>query len=319
MNAITTTVLLETAAVKAEEAYRALIVSTHARELDVEAMIASEPAPRDYLFGVWSLTAGSTGLIYAPGDTGKSYLALTILSTLACAGADGVKYDPLQLRPRSTKGGWKCLYITGEDSTSEVWHRLYRVGSAAGRAGREAIARNLRILSTQGLRERLLVTDDPFRDLAIAGGHERRLIVFDTLTRFHNQDENSNPEMAAVISRFESIARDTSAAVLILHHCNKSSMSVGSTSSSVAVRGAASIRDNCRWALAVSNASGMRVLHEDKHNDGAGHADVHARWADKGDAGPFIACDAPGKTSRRDTLCKTPVFGVTEEFGNDPW
>jgi RecA-family ATPase len=317
MSATKTVLQHETAAAKAEAAYCALIASTRARELDVGAMITSEPAPHDYIFGVWSLTAGSTGLVYAPGDTGKSYLALTILSTLACAGVGGVKYDPLQLRPRATAGGWKCLYITGEDSTSEVWHRLYRVGSAAGRAGREAIGRNLRVVSTQGLWERLLVTDDPLRDLAIAGGHERRLIVFDTLTRFHSQDENSNPAMAAVISRFESIACATGAAVLVLHHCNKSSMSGGSTSSSVAIRGAASIRDNCRWALAVSSASGVRVLHEDKHNDGAAHANVYARWADEG--GPFIACDAPRKGGERATTWNTPGFGLAEESGDEPW
>lgn len=309
------------AAAKADADYRKLIADTGARNLDVGAMITAEPAPRDYLFGAWSLVAGTTGVLFAPGDSGKSYLALSILATLACAGAAGVSYDPLLIQPKQAVGGWKCLYVTGEDSESEVWHRIYRVGSAAGRSGREAIGQNLRVVSTQGLRGRLLVTDDRMRELVVAGGTDRRLIVFDTLTRFHERDENSNAEMAAVIARFESIALDTGAAVLILHHCNKTSMSEGTTAASVAIRGAGAIRDNCRWALAVSSVNTLKVLHEDKHNDGRGHDDIYACWSETDGAGPFVACGAPGKAnvSEHAATYKPWMRDVAQEGDDENW
>lgn len=50
-----------------------------------------------------------------------------------------------------------------------------------------------------------------------------RLVVLDTLSRLHALDENSNGEMAHLVTTLEYVAAETGAAVLYLHHVNKSS------------------------------------------------------------------------------------------------
>ncbi|WP_438885232.1 AAA family ATPase, partial [Bacillus cereus group sp. BC244] len=49
----------------------------------------------------------------------------------------------------------------------------------------------------------------------------RRLMVLDTLRRFHIEEENASGPMAQVIGRMEAIASDTGCSIVYLHHSNK--------------------------------------------------------------------------------------------------
>jgi hypothetical protein len=73
-------------------------------------------------------------------------------------------------------------------------------------------------------------------DEAIA--FEPSMIVLDSLTRFHTKDENNAGEMAGLFNdSINVLCRETGAAVIILHHTNKSE----STSSYVRTRGSSDI------------------------------------------------------------------------------
>jgi len=266
------------------------------RTLDMGRMTTHEPPARDYVFGAWALTAGTYGLLYAPGDTGKSYLMLTLLLTLALAGADCEVYDPLHLRPRIQKGGWPVTYLTGEDSDDAVWHRVWTLTRSMGEAAYPAAQRNMRVLSTQGLARRPLITDPAFRRAVAGIASGNRAVGLDTLSRFHDADENSNSEMSSVVASIEAVACDTGSPVMVAHHCSKASQSEGVARSGLAIRGASCIRESARWALGMAKvADDTCVLVEDKHNDGKGHKPIYIEWTS---AGTLQRCEEPVDDAR---------------------
>ncbi|EQD32565.1 replication protein A [mine drainage metagenome] len=65
-------------------------------------------------------------------------------------------------------------------------------------------------------------------------------------------DENSNQDMAGVVGRLESLATQTGAAVLFLHHVSKGAIYGGSSDGQYAARGASALTDQSRWAAALS-------------------------------------------------------------------
>ena len=56
----------------------------------------------------------------------------------------------------------------------------------------------------------------------------RRLMVLDTLRRFHIEEENASGPMAQVIGRMEAIAADTGCSIVFLHHASKGAAIMGS-------------------------------------------------------------------------------------------
>jgi len=278
-----------------EEAERRL-ASRGVRTLDMGLMTTQAPPPPDYLFDAWALTSSTYALLYAPGDTGKSYLMLTILLTLALAGADCGVYDPLHLRPRPQKGGWPVLYLTGEDKDSAIWHRVWNLTRSMGPAAYLTAQRNMVVKSTQGLPRREIITDPGFRLEIASVAVGCRCVGMDTLSRYHAADENSNSEMGGVIAAIESVPADTGAAMLVAHHCNKASQSDGSARSGLAIRGASCIRESARWALGMAKVTDdVCVLVEDKHNDGRGHDPIYIEWTS---AGTLQRCEAPVDDAR---------------------
>jgi len=71
--------------------------------------------------------------------------------------------------------------------------------------------------------------------------------VLDTLSRIHGLDENSNGDMARLVSTLEYVAARTGASVLYLHHISKGSAREGQTDHQHAARGASALIDNARW------------------------------------------------------------------------
>lgn len=277
--------------------------------LDVNHMVTADVPPRDFIFGQWAFFAGEVGLFYAPGDSGKSYVSMACAISVALAGV--AAYDPLGVRAAATSGGNRVLYLSAEDSPKEIHRRVHRIADALGAAGRIALRDHFAIKSFRGVTPPPDVQDPVFQAAAKADGAGCRLIVFDTLTRFHSADENDNVEMAKVINAFESIAQATGAALLILHHCSKASQGKdGDATAGIALRGASSIRDNTRWNLALAaGPGGSRVLRETKHNGGRGSDDVYIRWTDESAEGPFVRCEKPASAAEI-------VTQVIDRFGN---
>ena len=79
--------------------------------------------------------------------------------------------------------------------------------------------------------------------------HNIGLVVFDTLSKIHLADENSNTHMTPVMSTLTSLAATNNVAIILLHHVNKSKDNTGLSRG----RGASAIADNTASYLAISS------------------------------------------------------------------
>lgn len=205
--------------------------------IDLMWAFENEPPPLDF---IWSgFLSGTVGALVAPGATGKSYWALEAAMCIASSVPGG---DVLQLNPSKTG---RVIYLAGEDPEPVLLRRIHAIGKHLSPAARAAIAKNLVLESIMG--KGLNIMDERHMQKIQDFCHGARLIVLDTLSRVHHLDENSNGEMAQLVSRLEQIAYLTGASVLYLHHVNKNSARDGQTGQQQAARGASALIDNARW------------------------------------------------------------------------
>ncbi len=80
----------------------------------------------------------------------------------------------------------------------------------------------------------------------------RRLMILDTLRRFHIEEENASGPMAQVIGRMEAIAADTGCSIVFLHHASKGATMMGAGDQQQASRGSSVLVDNIRWQSYLS-------------------------------------------------------------------
>lgn len=205
--------------------------------IDIMAAFTTEPPPLDFIWP--GFLAGTVGALVAPGATGKSFLALQAAMSIACSVAGG---DLLNLAPTHTG---RVVYLAGEDPAPALIQRVHAIGQHLNPNAREAIADNLTIEPIMG--KRLNVMDDRHLARVIEYCQGARLLVLDTLSRFHTLDENSNGAMAHLVATLEHVAASTGAAVLYLHHVNKGSVRDGQADQQQAARGASALIDNARW------------------------------------------------------------------------
>lgn len=256
--------------------------------LSTAHMLFSEPRPTDYVFGKLSLVAGTAGLLFAPGDTGKSWLLLSMCIAVALAGTDAPgcnTSDLLGFQPKAPPRGhlregkgWPAVYLTAEDPDDQLHYRLYHCADGLTNEQRSLLAENLRVHSWQGDKLLDVRTDGADRDL-IAYCRDSRFVGVDTLTRFHRSDEKDNGEMGQVVNVFERIGH-AGPAVVIAHHDSKVAVAEGATKTMQAARGASAIADNLRWGFSLARCSqddNLLVGSEGKHSYGSLHAGLYFR------------------------------------------
>jgi len=185
----------------------------HYKALDLNA------APPEYRWLVDGLICtGDTTLMVGEPNVGKSWVSLSLAVAMCDEQEKWLGYN------MSNYG--KVLYVDEENPHDLVYHRLKQLGLVNHS--------NLRYLHRQGIR--LDRNFDKLLDEAITYGP--KMIVLDSLTRFHTQDENSAGAMAGLFNdSINVLSRETGAAVIILHHTNKSE----SNSSYVKTRGSSDI------------------------------------------------------------------------------
>ena len=222
--------------------------------INIFEAFSNKPADQDF---VWpGFLAGTVGALVAPGATGKSFWALQAALAVACHVPGG---DLLDLQP--SKNG-KVFYIAGEDPEPALAQRLYAMGAHLTDKARQSIADNLVIDSVAG--KQLNLVADEAKNTLTEKCKGCRLIIIDTLSRVHQLDENSNSDMSRLITSLEHIAKNTGAAVLFLHHVNKSAIRESVGDHQHAARGASALIDNARWCgyVAKMTADESRKLSE---------------------------------------------------------
>lgn len=168
------------------------------------------PPPPDWV--IEHVAAKSdVNLIHGAGGLGKSWL--TMGATLAVA--EGWP----DFLGKSVQEQGRVLYVDQENPEDVIMTRLKKLGMTEN--GR----RNIRYLWNCGIR--LDKGGEEFLEEAL--DFEPTLIVLDSLTRLHTQDENSAQTMAELFNNgIQPLARETGASVLLIHHDNKGGGSRGS-------------------------------------------------------------------------------------------
>lgn len=150
------------------------------------------------------IVRGATHTIMGEPGIGKSWLTMALcLGVIRGTDWLGQKVD----------APGRVLYADEENAEVLIFDRLRR---KLGMTDEEA--KQLRYLSNQGI----MLDRDPDSFIDEALEYEPALIVLDSLTRFHMQDEDKAGPMAQLYNMaLKPLARETGAALVLLHHAGK--------------------------------------------------------------------------------------------------
>lgn len=209
--------------------------------LDIRKSFTVQPPPLDFVLP--GMIAGTVGALVAQGGAGKSWIALEL--AIAVAGGP----DLLEMGIPSVG---QVLYLPAEDPTLAINHRLYSAREAVA-GSIDQLADALEIVPLMGRAVDLMVP--AWSDAIQRMAEGKRLVIIDTLRRFHSADENSAGEMARLLGILEHICAQTGTSILFLHHTAKGATLNGAGDAQQASRGSSVLVDNVRGGQ--FNLSGM--------------------------------------------------------------
>lgn len=172
--------------------------------------LTKDPEPPSWLWDK-TLALGDVNLLVGREGLGKSWLTMG----LAVACAEG--HETFLGRAVTNHG--RVLYVDQENPGDLIPNRLRRLGLT------QRGANSIRYLWNCGIRfDR---GADDFLEEAV--DFNPSLVVIDSLSRVHTQDENSAGAMGPLfLDGLVPLARETRASVVIIHHDNKSDQARGS-------------------------------------------------------------------------------------------
>lgn len=220
--------------------------------IDVLESFTTKPPELDFVF--CGLLTGSVGALVSPGGTGKSMLALNIALAVA-TGYDltGGALDVLHTG--------KVTYLNSEDDYAVLRSRLYSIGKFLSPEIQNVAAESFSMRSLKGENGGWLLDDSGKEnqqaiDCLLKESDGQRLVILDTLRRFHLADENSSGQMSHLLSVLENVAKKTGCTFLYLHHSPKYASINGFGDQQAASRGSSVLVDNARYQ---ANLVGMTV------------------------------------------------------------
>lgn len=259
--------------------------------IDIMRAATTTPPPLDFVLP--GLLAGTVGTLFSPGATGKSYFALEAAFAVASAG----KADPLGLAPEA---GGRVMFLAAEDPQEILERRIHAIAQHLSDDALSDVAERLVVEPVLGAGIDLM--DDDHAHRVVDACQDTRLLLLDTVSRFHGLDENSNGDMGRLVKRMEWIAVKTGAAILYLHHVSKASVRDGAGSAQQASRGASALVDNARWGASLRRMTDDEAeeagldpqlhvrLEVPKNNYGR---PLEPRWFSRDDAGVLVPCGTP--------------------------
>ena len=103
---------------------------------------------------------------------------------------------------------------------------------------------------SQELREVIAVDAAVLKKIIIANRLD--VVMLDPIAELHELEENDNVQMSKLMGMVRSVARETKAAILLLHHASKASVDAGKRSSATATRGAGAIVNSARVSMVLN-------------------------------------------------------------------
>lgn len=210
--------------------------------LNIRQAFTVEPLALDFVLP--GMISGTVGALVAQGGAGKSWIALEL--AIAVAGGPDLLEMGIERHGR-------VLYLPAEDPTVALSHRLYAARHAVETQAVETLAERLEIVPLMGRAVDLMTP--AWADAVRRMAEGARLVIIDTLRRFHSADENSAGEMSRLLSVLEHICAETGTSVLFLHHTAKGAALNGGGDAQQASRGSSVLVDNVRGGQ--FNLSGM--------------------------------------------------------------
>lgn len=265
-------------------------------ELDWIKSFAGEIPSLDYVLP--GLLAGTTGAIVAQSSTGKSFFALGL--AIAITTKDMLGYG---INPENA-----CVtYITAEDPIEILQHRAMSLGLHLTRDERERVPTYVKVVTLHGHRPQILDSNARRVEVWIKWLKDQaygcRLLILDTIRKFHTADENLSGPMTILTQILDEIASQTGCAVVFLHHTSKAATLNGQGGDQGASRGSSALTDNIRWQINLSKmtadqASRNGVDDDQRHNYvkvigsklnyGPGHDEI---WLKRSQGGVLVAAD----------------------------
>jgi RecA-family ATPase len=224
-------------------------------------LLSSLPVPRSYLIDEF-LPARLVSLLIAPGGTGKSMLILLIAVCVA-AGIPLFGRFPVQQAK-------KVLLISGEDDNEEIQRRLHKILAGESEEIKTLVGKNLFFLDLSDRFELFTekpphgetrITDVPDRivhELSNQIGSDFSLAIVDPGARFRGGEENLAADTTRFVQALQLIRNLLNAAVLVVHHVNKSAK--GSISSQNNARGSSALIDGVRLVYELNLMSEQEIV-----------------------------------------------------------
>ncbi|MGJ8515191.1 helicase RepA family protein [Carnimonas bestiolae] len=208
--------------------------------LDLMASFTQPPPSIDYVLP--NMVAGTVGAIVSPGGTGKSMLILQLAIQIA-GGPDLLELGNLR--------HGRVIYLPAEDPRIAIHQHLYALGHYLSAEQKHEVASNLVIEPLIGKCPNIMAFNWFDNLKRAADGH--RLMILDTLRRFHIEEENASGPMAQVIGCMEAIAAETGCSIVFLHHTSKGAAMAEFGDQQQASRGSSVLVDNIRWQSYLSS------------------------------------------------------------------
>lgn len=246
------------------------VVHAEARYNFPKLDLSQPPKATDWL---WYniIPTGRVGLLQGDQNVGKSLL----YQALAVALANGETHF-LGQKLNPTRGG-KVLIVDNENAEADTRLRLEKLGLKV------MAQKKLHIVSGQDVRiDRPADNAKLFEDVS---NFEPDLVVLDSFVRLHSQDENSSGAVSQIYNDgLLPLSRKLGAAVLLLHHVNKSN----SGDSKQKTRGSGDIGaapDFCYELADMVDEVSYKFLSRFKNRLGAVKFDLQYRIEDRDDGG----------------------------------
>lgn len=237
------------------------------KPLDISSFFTDVPDPLDFVLP--GLLKGTVGSLVSPGGVGKSWFMLEAATSIATAGIEG---GNILNFPGLKPGG--VMILGAEDGPEILHHRFHSMGRYYKSAElRKAIVENIKIIPTVG--DDINVEDPARQKEIIEAGRGCRLIVLDTIARYHTIDENVAAEVKRVMHALEHIAQATESAVVFLHHASKAAALAGAGDAQQASKGSAVWTDHGRW---TSNLVGMTKEDAKEYGKSNDERKNYVRW-----------------------------------------
>ena len=219
-------------------------MESHDNTIDLQDCFANRPPDLDFVFP--GLPKGSVGAIIGPGEIGKSFLTLS----LAVGVATG--FDLCGVVPEGSKTG-PVAYLNAEDGDAVLRVRMHSLGQFLDTSVQRKASMHLKVKDLKGEEVWLLDNRGKPNQVAIdrlrRDAEGQRLVILDTLRRYHLGDENSSSQMAHLLAILEGIAAKDGPAFLFNHHPSKVATVSGNGREQSAGRGSSVLVDNARFQI----------------------------------------------------------------------